>query len=146
MSGRGEGYSYTFWNSHAWLMKRRFHRSVYFKRHFAVRFQQRWRHRPLCVHIHNTKITKRKRKWCQNIRKLNLSSSLRFLLMDLKGLLYLIVKIRGRIDINNHLVCENAVGRIEGCCSPRAIGSCFRLLHLTCSVPLKAVTECPRPL
>ena len=29
----------------------------------------------------------------------NLSSSFRFLLMDLKGLLYLIVKIRGRIDM-----------------------------------------------
>lgn len=29
----------------------------------------------------------------------NLSSRFRFLLMDLKGLLYLIVKIRGRIDM-----------------------------------------------
>ena len=49
------------------------------------------------MHIHSRKIIKRKVNAVEASE--NLSSSLRFLLMDLKGLLYLIVKIRGRIDM-----------------------------------------------
>ena len=52
-----------------------------FQHHFKRVFSRKWKHRSVCVRIHNMKITKRRGQCCQNIK-----SSLRFLITDLEDL------------------------------------------------------------